>query len=145
MSKNQRQTEETIEKLDAEISKHEDTIRELDGQRLERQKQKQKLLDDRCDLNARIIFSDVEVLIQGYLKLIGFFDSLKEKAEALNLQDPQWYRRAEQQGKHSLFTTIADSFLRIDRLRGESLGEFMNKICAVNEGLTDSPYPKLKR
>ena len=138
--------DQKIAELDIEIGKQEDAIYKLDSQKIQKEKGRAKLLDDRCDLLSRIIFADLDALIESYLLLQGDYIALRDKVRELSVAESAWYTRAAKQGRHPLYTTIADSFLRIDRMKGRTLGGFMDSLCPANESLkTESPFPTLRR
>ena len=138
--------EAKIKELDAEIGRQEDAIYKLDSQKIQKEKGRAKLLDDRCDLLSRIIFVDLDELIESYLLLQEDYIVLRGKVSELAVAESAWYTRAAKQGRHPLYTTIADSFLRIDRMKGRTLGGFMDSLCPANESLkTESPFPTLRR
>ena len=135
-----------LEELTERMQDFDNSIAELKGALDEKELKRREIITSMSEFRAKDICVDVEKVIVAYLRVEAMLEPLREKVTQVKTDDPNWHKIPEVSlGKHPIFSTICDSFLRPGRM--ETLSEFIGSIAKVNEsfGPDNIPYPKLRR
>jgi hypothetical protein len=137
--------QDKIQKLDEQVAKRLDAIRELDEERQKFENERVELINQQSDLLADIIFKDIDRAIKAYLSLQEGFKKVKEKVAVLAGKDPAWHTKAEEKGLHPLFTTIGERFLKTADLPTLSLATFLSNVTEFDNAFGDKKNYDLER
>ena len=137
-----------IQQLDLLREKRGDTIRELNSQKADEEKELAKLESARCDLLSTIIFSDLHKLIVAYLKVQETYKAFRDKIVEYGDHKPSLFERAKTDSKHDFWLVVADGCLKPGDIRDSDFGSFMKKVLSLTKDLAKKegfPFPGLHR
>ena len=140
--------QQKISQLDAEIAEHNQVVDGLNSQRVEIEKKRSLLLNERCALLSTTIFDDLGKLILSYLKVQEQYFLLRDKIIELGDFKPSLYEQAATSGKHDFFLVVSDGCLKTSFIRDSDFNSFMKQLLTLSRELKkreDFPFPALHK